>query len=433
MRGVRRYVREFAAVAGIFLMSLLVAGYILSNQRLRPPWEDTLEISAEFSSAQAVTPGQGQSVNVAGVKVGEIAKVTLENGRAVVRMDIEPDKLDAVYPNAHMLLRPKTGLADMSVALDPGTPQRGMKDGGELEDGARLPVQNGAPNVNPDAVLAALDGDSRRYLSVFVHAGAGGLKNKGPQLRAILRASQPTLRDTATVSRAIAGRRTQLRRLITNLRRLSKAGADKDRELASLVAATDDTLSTIGSHDRRLESAVVRLPGALGATRDALGSAGRLADEAGPALEALRPTARVLSPALVKVRPLLRDARPILKNQLRPLVREATPLLADLRPSVKNLVPATTDLIPVGKDLNYVANELAYNPPGPEEGYLFWSAWFFHNANSILSIEDAHGVAWRGLAMVGCSTGGQLAGQIPALQPVIEAVKTGCGKPGAGP
>ena len=25
--------------------------------------------------------------------------------------------------------------------------------------------------------------------------------------------------------------------------------------------------------------------------------------------------------------------------------------------------------------LNSLVNELAYNPPGPEEGYLFWNAW----------------------------------------------------------
>ena len=54
--------------------------------------------------------------------------------------------------------------------------------------------------------------------------------------------------------------------------------------------------------------------------------------------------------------------------------------------------------------LNYVVNELGYNPPGPEEGYLFWLAWFFHNADSILSIEDAHGRRWRGGLITSCST-----------------------------
>ena len=57
---------------------------ILSNQRLTlPGWvpvigKDFYEIKAELATAQAVTPGQGQTVNVAGVKVGEIKSVKLE-------------------------------------------------------------------------------------------------------------------------------------------------------------------------------------------------------------------------------------------------------------------------------------------------------------------------------------------------------------------
>ena len=92
------------------------------------------------------------------------------------------------------------------------------------------------------------------------------------------------------------------------------------------------------------------------------------------------------------MRPLLRDAAPILQNDLRPLVRQTTPLVQSLRPSVKHLRPATDDLVRAGNVLNYVVNELGYNPPGAEEGYLFWLAWFTHNANNILSVEDAHGV-----------------------------------------
>ena len=61
-------------------------------------------------------------------------------------------------------------------------------------------------------------------------------------------------------------------------------------------------------------------------------------------------------------------------------------------------------LVATGHDLNYVANELRYNPPGPEEGYLFWTAWFIHDADSMLSVQDAQGSVWRGLLVVGCST-----------------------------
>ena len=76
---------------------------ILANQASALPcWvpilgEDRFELKAEFSSAQAVTPGQGQAVDIAGIQVGDITGVELEDGHAVVTMEVdneyaEPDQ-----------------------------------------------------------------------------------------------------------------------------------------------------------------------------------------------------------------------------------------------------------------------------------------------------------------------------------------------------
>jgi hypothetical protein len=327
-----------------------------------------------------------------------------------------------------MYLRPKTGLNDMTIQLDPGRPERGLAGGGRLEDGDRLPVSQTTTNVNPDEVFASLDADTRRYLAVLANAGGQGLKGRGPDLRAVLRASQPTLERSARVAHALADRRAKLRRLVHNLRLLSGAAAAKDDELASLVGASSDVLDTVGAREAELAAGVERLPGALRATRLALHEGRGLAEELRPAARELRPLVHELTPAMLDLRPLLRDADPILRDDLRPLVREATPLVADLRPAVADLRPATADLVRDGKILNYVVNELGYNPPGKEEGYLFWTAWFVHNASSILTTEDAHGATWRGLAMVGCSTFGQLVATNPALAP-LAAVPVCPGQP----
>ena len=55
-----------------------------SNQRLRFPLieEKPFALEAEFQTAQAVTPGQGQTVRVSGVRIGDISKVELEDGPA---------------------------------------------------------------------------------------------------------------------------------------------------------------------------------------------------------------------------------------------------------------------------------------------------------------------------------------------------------------
>jgi phospholipid/cholesterol/gamma-HCH transport system substrate-binding protein len=418
---IRRYLRHVLALTAMALAAAGISVYILDHQRLRWPWEDVMQIEAEFSSAQSVTPGQGQTVTIAGVEVGEIGEVRLEEGRAVIRLDLEPKKAGPVYRNARLLLRPKTGLNDMAVQMEPGRPDPSLPDGGRLEDGDRLPVENTLPNVNPDEVLAALDVDTRRYLAIVANAGGEGLRGRGTDLRRVLRASHPTLGSIRRVMGAIADRRANLRRLVTNLRRLSHATAVKDDELAQLVDASAAVLGTLGEREADVAAAVERLPGALSATRRALAESRSFAGVLGPALEDLRPAARALGPALHDVRPLLRDAEPLLRRELRPLVREATPLLRDLRPSVRDLNRSTPALSRVGRVLNYVANELGYNPPGSEEGYLFWTAWFFHNASSILSIEDAHGTAWRGLAMVGCTTFGSIVGSNPAFAPLEAA------------
>ena len=102
-----------------------MGGYIVHNQRMRFPWEGKpFQLQAAFSTAQAVTPGQGQTVRVSGVRVGDITKVGLKDGHAVVTLSLDPEYKDLVHTDATALLRPKTGLKDMFIELDPGTDKR---------------------------------------------------------------------------------------------------------------------------------------------------------------------------------------------------------------------------------------------------------------------------------------------------------------------
>ena len=413
---VRRQIQYLWIIVAFMALAATIALYIARQERMRFPWEDVMQVSADFSSGQAVTPGQGQQVTIAGVKIGEIGKVELKDGRARIRMDIDPDKSGPIYRNLKLLLRPKTGLNDMSIQVDPGTP-----GAGRVRDGDLVPESATQPNVNPDEVFAGLDADSRRYLAITANAGGQGLKGRGGDLRRIIRAGYPTLKDAAVLTRALADRRAKVKRLVSNLRELSQATAAKDGELKDLVKATSAVVSTVGNRESKVAAAVDRLPAALGATRDALAESESLARELAPAAQTLRPMARELGPALVAARPLLRDATPVVRDHLRPLVREAVPLVRDLRPAVASVNKSLPPLIATGKDANYIANELLYNPPGPEEGFLFWTSWFFHNSNSILSVEDAHGVAWRGLVVVGCSSMATLLKAAPVLAPLGDA------------
>ena len=73
--------------------------------------------------------------------------------------------------------------------------------------------------------------------------------------------------------------------------------------------------------------------------------------------------------------------------------------------------------------VNSLFNTLAYNPPGPEEGFLFWGSWVNHAGATVFATQDAHGPIRRGLVLISCPAFAvleQVQKQNPALNTIIE-------------
>ena len=399
---IRKHWLDFVAILGLILIAGAVSVYILGKQRLTlPAWvplvgKDFFVVKAELATAQAVTPGQGQTVNIAGVQVGEISKVELKDGKAVLTLRMQP-KYGRVYQDAHVLMRPKTGLKDMVAELEPGTP-----GAGRLKDGDVIPVANTLPDVNLDEILASLDADTRDYLTILVGAGAEGLRDNGPELARAIRRFEPTARYGRKVFGAIAVRKRNIKRVIHNLSLVMEELGAKDDQLAEFVENSNAVFATLARQDANLRSTLTELPSALDETQSGLGKAKLLADELGPTLQALRPAARALGPTLRDVRPFVRETTPIIHDEIRPFVRASRPTVTELKPTMRDLAKATPDLTRTFKVVNYLLDELAYNPKGEEEGYLFWVAWANHLGNQIFTTQDAHGPIRRGLFITTC-------------------------------
>ena len=311
-----------AAIVALALAALVVGGYILAHERLTlPSWvpivgSDLATLKAEMTTAQSVTPGQGQQVTIAGVPVGEISRVALHDGRALLTLKIRR-KYFKVYRDASALLRPKTGLNDMLLELTPG-----HRSAGQVPDGWTIPLDQTLPNVNTDEVLAALDGDTRDYLQLLLGAAGQGLQGQGSQLSADLRRFDPTARDLLRISRALSLRQANVARAIDSFRALSQALAGKDRQLSGLVDSSNAVFADLARQDANLRASLGLLPPTLTTTRTALGRADQLARTLGPTLRRLEPAARALGPSLREVRPFLRDTTPVISNQLRPFARD---------------------------------------------------------------------------------------------------------------
>jgi phospholipid/cholesterol/gamma-HCH transport system substrate-binding protein len=413
---IRKHLRDFAFVVGLVVVALLVGSYILSNQRFYlPKWvpvvgSDFVDYKAQFSTAQSVTPGQGQTVQVAGVDVGDITKVDLVGGRAVVTMKIRR-KFTPLYRNATALLRPKTGLNDMVIELDPGS-----RNAGEAPAGFTVPVAQTLPNVNFDEILSSLDTDTRSYLQILVGAAGEGVGGQGKQLSASLKRFEPTGRYLARLNGTLAERSRNISRSVHNFRLLAQALGGKDDDLAALVDSSNRVFSAFARQDARLRDALQELPGTLNTTNTTLAKVDKLGKKLGSTLGALRPAARALGPSLRDTRPFLTQTTPVIRDQLRPFARDALPVVKVLRPATRDLSLVTPKLTTTLQVANYLLNELAYNPPGKEEGYLFWASWLNHDGASVFSTQDAHGPIRRGTILASCSTLGVL-DQIGSVQP----------------
>jgi len=393
---IRKHIKDFAALIGLAVVALAVAGYTLAHQRLRFPIIQSApyKLKAEFSTAQAVTPGQGQTVRVSGVRIGDISKVDLSEGRAIVTMDVDPQYKDLVHTDASALLRPKTGLKDMFIELNPGS-----KSAPVAKQGWTIPVKNTLPDVNPDEVYSLLDADTRDYLRLLISGAGQGLHNRGGDLQEVFRRFEPTHKDLALVNKYVALRHRNLRRLIHQLNVFNGALAQRGDDLAELVGTSSTVFRALASEDTNITRAVGDLPGTLRQTTQTFGKVKTLADVLGPAVTKLRPTVKALDSANKQVTPFAKEAAPILRTAIRPFIRDARPVVRNLKPASKNLASATPDLTRSFTVLNHLFNMLGFNPNGREgpevakrdEGFLFWIAWLDHDGAALFSGSDANG------------------------------------------
>jgi phospholipid/cholesterol/gamma-HCH transport system substrate-binding protein len=412
-KAIRDHLRDFLAILGLLAVGLLATYIIVQNQRLRIPLleEKPFELKADLSTAQAVTPGQGQTVRVAGVRVGDISAVDYEDGHAVVTMDIDR-KFLPVYRDATILLRPKTGLKDMFLELNPGTNYDPNSRDDEYQNGDSIPIANTAPDTNIDEILAALDGDTRAYLRLLLVGAGQGLNGRGRDLGRLLGSLGPINRGLARLNTQVAKRKENLRTLIHNMNLLFGTVGQDGQGIEQLVSASNQALGAIASQSPDVQRTVDLLGPTLRTTRVALTKTDALATVLGPALNSLRPFARKLKPINDSLRRLAKNTYGPVKKDIRPFVRNARQPVRNLRPAAKNLVAATPRLTTTGTELNRLFNMAAYNPggaepagtPGRDEGYLYWLGWLGHVGNSTFGQQDAHGVYRHIYLQVTCNT-----------------------------
>ena len=431
-RALRAHLRDVLAIIALLAAALFATTVILINQRTSlPSWvpligTDRFALNAEFTTAQAVIPGQGQSVDIAGIKVGDVSGVKLENGHAVVSMEVDNKYAPLIHEDSSLLLRPKTGLNDMVVEVDPG-----LQSSPQVKEGSTIPLASTQPQVNPDEFLASLDADTQQFLKLLLANGAEALspeKGRDVRLSNALRRLTPFARDISRISGALAVRRQNIARSIHNFQLLSTELGEKDQDLTNFVDSSDAVLNSFARQEASIRAALRELPGTLKVTKSALKSSNALAIQSTPALKKLLPGAKATAPALRALRPLFRQTAGPIQNQIRPFTLQVHDPLQHVAQIGQGLGTSTPGLKTGFTRLNDGLNALAYNPPGDQEGYLFFVPWLNHNTNLDYTLQDAYGPIRRALIQESCGTA-QTAEQTLLAEPYLRLLYQLTGQP----
>ena len=379
---IRKHLRDFVAVAALLVVALVVTVYIVQNQRLRIPVleEKPFELKAEFQTAQAVVPGQGQTIRVAGVRVGDVSDVPLENGVGVVTFEIDrkflpiyqrrddPDAADD-RPQGHVL-RARPGHRER-----PASSRRATR--------SRSPTRRRTSTSTRSS--SALDSDTQAYLQLLLVGAGKGLDGRDKDLGKLLGRLGPHQQGPR---RSSTPRSPSARRTSPTDPQLQPAddarSASRDRDLTELVASSNGALGAIAEQDPNVRRAVSLLPGTLQTRRPTtLNHTSQLAVELGPGVRRTAPVRPQPRRAQrVDSTQLAESTTPVLQNEIRPFVRAARGPVHDLRTAARRYSagdPAADhgrgQDQPPRRTWPPTTRNGAEPPgtPGRDEGYLYWA------------------------------------------------------------
>ncbi|MFN2589794.1 MAG: MCE family protein [Actinomycetota bacterium] len=221
---VRRFSgRTLVKVLAFTVLSVVFTGLLLvkiGNMRL---FAHTYTVEAEFANASGVF--RGDAVKLAGVDVGRVESARIEDGKAVVKFNVNEDV--KLTPDSVVAIRWRNVLGQRFLYVYPG---RG--DGDPFEDGDRIPITQ-----------TQTAGDIGEFLNSL-----------GPILRAIDADKANAFVDA--VNTALTGNEANIRTLVSDGAFLATQLADMDDQIRSLLSSSNTILSTYARQDEAIGSII---------------------------------------------------------------------------------------------------------------------------------------------------------------------------------
>jgi phospholipid/cholesterol/gamma-HCH transport system substrate-binding protein len=204
-------------------------------------------VTAEFTDASGLLPGD--VVKAAGVTVGRVEAIEIDDGLALVTMAIGQDAEIPARLRAEIRFRNLIGQR-MVTLIDEDA-------GGEiLRDGDMIPLERTRPSFDLTVLFNGLrplirttDPDD---INTVTRALTTALRGRADEV-------EGTLANLSAVARVVAGRDQELSQLLDNLNVLTGDLAGRDAQLRRTLANLDSFLTDVAASRNDLDQALITL------------------------------------------------------------------------------------------------------------------------------------------------------------------------------
>lgn len=339
-----------AGIGAVVVMFLI--GYNAPNSI---PGRQYYTVKAAFDNADNLTAHY--QVRIGGKNVGQVLRPRVEDGKAVVDLQMTPD-VGPLRSDTTLRVRPRSPIGVRFVELKPGT------KGAPLADGQLLPTSQTSASTELDTTLSTFDAERRAKAQELADGFGTGVLGRGEDIQNLLDDGPQGLRSLKAIAEPINDRTGAVRGFVRGADGASLA-ADPVREtIRRGFGDGADALQALADSGDGLRGSLNEAPSSLAAARAGL-------RDAEPFLREIRALSRISLPALrpapaglrstsllIRQSPAgLRSARTTLDeaddavDPVLALLREVRPVIPSIRSGLATSLPVVDELGAHGCDI----------------------------------------------------------------------------------
>jgi phospholipid/cholesterol/gamma-HCH transport system substrate-binding protein len=295
--------------AGLLLVAV-VAGYGLSQLR------GGHRLSVALPNAIGIF--EGSPVQLEGLDVGQVSKVSAKGDKAVVEMQLDQLR-EPLHAGTTVTVEWHSLLDYHYLQLKPGPAANAVLPNGAL-------IQSGPPQVLLEELLDSLDPATRTHLAGMVQQLNSTFAGSQTDFNTTLQTAGPTVRALGDVLNGIGGDGQSIKTLVSDLHKVSEVLAQRKDGLSSTVLDLNRVAGGVARQQQQFSDGLAELPNTLDSLNTALGKVTPATNATVPLLEDLRPAAEKLPEVAGNLRPVMHDLQPAL-HDLVPTLDAADRLL----------------------------------------------------------------------------------------------------------